>query len=646
MIGERIGPYRVIEMVGIGGMGSVWRATDEFLDRDVALKVVRPELLARPGLGDRFRAEAIVLAKLQHPAIGGLYGVERRGDEFVMVMEFVDGRPLDQLLQSRGPFAWADASRLVRNVLDALEHAHERGVIHRDIKPANVMLTRQGRVKVMDFGIARLVGGQRLTSTGAAVGTPSYMAPEQLLGQEIDGRSDVYAVGTLLFELLTAHVPFDAPGDYLRMIAQLQQDPPTPGSMVAGVPTGLDAVVLRALAKEPDGRFASAGEFRDALDALEREHGVWRTAVTPVLPLVAVAPITHTGTTPPSPLATAGHVTAMVPSLATPSATPAGAPPVMQAGGSASDAGRDAAHDVVHGDANASVAVGTPIPDAPAPDTPVPHGPVPARRASDAARAADARSDVARRDAPTPVFAASVAPRLADVTVRDTAAPLPDERVDRATTTRTRYLVGAVMLVLAGIAAWSPRGGDRAGRTGIAAVTATDSAAARASVSPVTPAVISAPAIDSSVVRDSIALERRAGAVADSLRAERARDSLATRARDSAAAVSRGAASLATATRAAARRCVEIMDARDVAALTQLLGGRRDRILALARDGRLAATGPLGVEVEPDVDRTTVRFGALLAGAPRRAELRAILERDGERWTLRGCVVDDDGGVR
>jgi serine/threonine-protein kinase len=641
MIGERIGPYRVIEMVGIGGMGSVWRATDEFLDRDVALKVVRPELLARPGLGDRFRAEAIVLAKLQHPAIGGLYGVERRGDEFVMVMEFVDGRPLDQLLQARGPFPWPDASRLVRNVLDALEHAHERGVIHRDIKPANVMLTRQGRVKVMDFGIARLVGGQRLTSTGAAVGTPSYMAPEQLLGQEIDGRSDVYAVGTLLFELLTAHVPFEAPGDYLRMIAQLQQDPPAPGTMVAGVPAGLDAIVLRALAKTPEARFESAGAFRDALDALERELGVWRTAVTPVLPLVAVSPITRSGTTPETPLSTAGHVTAIVPSLATPSATGATHGAVAAA---SSPSGAP------HADASA-LAVETPVPatpPSPVPATTVPVTTVPvttepasADVGASLASAASVFASVASAGASTPMpqeaMAHDAAPR---------ATPADSGVADARGSRRARPFIAAALVVLVGIAAWSLRGGDRAGTTGIAAVAAADSAAARAAL-PLTPdpATLATP-VDSNVIRDSIALEQRAAAVAESLRAERVRDSVVARARDSASAASRGVSALTTATRAAARRCIEIMDTRDLAALPQLLGGKRDRILALAKDGRLAATGPLGVEVEPDVDRTVVRFGALLQGAPRRAELRAILERDGERWTLRSCVVDDDGGLR
>jgi serine/threonine protein kinase len=296
MIGERIGHLRVIESIGVGGMGAVWHAVDELLDRHVALKVIRPELLSRPGLAERFRSEAIVLARLQHPCIAALYGLEKRGDEFVMVMEYVDGRTLDSMLVKHTTFPWHEASRITRAVLDALDHAHDSGVVHRDIKPANIMLTRAGRVKVMDFGIARLVGAQRQTRTGAAVGTPSYMSPEQLLGQEVDGRADVYAVGTLLYELATGHLPFEVEGDYLRMIAQLQEVPKPPSTHNPELPAGLDAIVARALEKEQGDRYATAGDFRDALEELERAHGVWRPYGTP-----AAGSLTITGSNPTVP---------------------------------------------------------------------------------------------------------------------------------------------------------------------------------------------------------------------------------------------------------------------------------------------------------------------------------------------------------
>ncbi|HYW49016.1 MAG TPA: serine/threonine-protein kinase, partial [Gemmatimonadaceae bacterium] len=295
MIGERIGHLRVIASIGVGGMGAVWHAVDELLDRHVALKVIRPELMSRPGLAERFRSEAIVLARLQHPCIAALYGLEKRGDEFVMVMEYVDGETLDNRIAVQGRLTWPEATRITRAVLDALDHAHESGVIHRDIKPANVMITRAGRVKVMDFGIARLVGAQRQTRTGAAVGTPSYMSPEQLLGQEVDGRADVYAVGTLLYELTTGHLPFEVEGDYLRMIAQLQQIPAAPSTHDPHLPSGLDAIIARALQKEPDDRFATSGDFRDALEELEREHGVLRPYGTPA---TGSPPVGRSGSAP------------------------------------------------------------------------------------------------------------------------------------------------------------------------------------------------------------------------------------------------------------------------------------------------------------------------------------------------------------
>jgi serine/threonine-protein kinase len=614
MIGERIGPYRVLEMVGIGGMGTVWRATDEFLDRDVALKVVRPELLAKPGLADRFRAEAIVLARLQHPNIGGLYGVERRGEEYVMVMEFVDGRPLDHWLDQHGPFGWADASRLVRNVLDALEHAHERGVIHRDIKPANVMLTRQGRVKVMDFGIARLVGGQRLTSTGAAVGTPSYMSPEQLLGQEIDGRSDVYAVGTLLFELVTTHVPFEAPGDYLRMIAQLQQEPPPPSTYDASLPAGLDAIVARALAKEPDQRFANAGEFRDALDALERELGVWRAPVTPIAPMPSVGGRGAPTPTTPMPLT--------------------GTRPAATAGGAAQSAAPFAAPAA----AVLTPADATPLPlpttGATPPITPLP--PVGSIAAE--------------------IAGGAVAPTTAGIAALPTPAAVPAVGAPSAPAARRPWaLVAAGIALVAAVGVYVTRAGEPTGTTGLAARVAADTmpaiaptdSAALAGVAP--PAVA---AVDSALVADSLALEARAKAMADSVKAARTADSLAAVRKDSVAAARRLASAWERAARDGAARCVTIIDQRDVAAMRELLGGSRDRLIDLARKGTLSATGPLGIEITRDVDRTTATFRALLRpnaageGPPFTANIRAVVVRTGDMPTLRSCVIDGDGGIR
>ncbi len=268
MIGSQLGNYRVISRLGEGGMGTVYRATDTMLDRDVALKVLRPELARQAALVERFRAEAVALARLRHEHIAALYGLDRQGDELVMVMEYVSGETLESRLARQGPMNWHEAIPIMRGVLAALGHAHVRGVVHRDIKPANVMIDSDGTVKVMDFGIARLMGENRQTRAGVAIGTPSYMAPEQLRGEDVDGRTDLYAAGALLFELLTGRVAFEADSDYSLMMQQLNEPPAAPSTITPGVPRALDAAVSRAMAKRPTQRFATATDFSRALDEI------------------------------------------------------------------------------------------------------------------------------------------------------------------------------------------------------------------------------------------------------------------------------------------------------------------------------------------------------------------------------------------
>jgi eukaryotic-like serine/threonine-protein kinase len=274
MIGTTLGNYRVTSRLGEGGMGTVYRATDAMLDRDVAIKVLRPELARQTALVDRFRAEAIALARLRHEHIAALYGLERHGDDLVMVMEFVAGETLEARIHRDGALNWRDALPIMRQVLAALGHAHHKGVVHRDIKPANVMVDPDGVVKVMDFGIARLMGENRQTRAGVAVGTPSYMAPEQLRGEDVDGRTDLYAVGALLFEVLTGRVAFEADSDYSLMMQQLNEAPPAPSSLARGVPKAVDAAVLRAMAKKPAQRFGSATDFSRVLDGIAPESAI------------------------------------------------------------------------------------------------------------------------------------------------------------------------------------------------------------------------------------------------------------------------------------------------------------------------------------------------------------------------------------
>ncbi|MCC6928078.1 MAG: protein kinase [Gemmatimonadaceae bacterium] len=265
MIGTTVGNYRIVEKLGDGGMGAVFRAVDEMLDRDVAIKVLKPELARNAALIERFRLEAVALARLNHPRIATLHGLERHGESLLMIMEYVRGDTLEAIVHRNGRIAWARACELCAAVLDALDHAHDKGVVHRDIKPANVMLANNGAVKVMDFGIARLIGKSRQTQVGHAVGTPMYMAPEQLRGEEVDGRTDLYAVGAVLFELVTGRMAFEADSDYGLMMKQLNDPPPAASSYVTDVPPAVDDIIRRAMAKQRDDRYANATAFRDAL---------------------------------------------------------------------------------------------------------------------------------------------------------------------------------------------------------------------------------------------------------------------------------------------------------------------------------------------------------------------------------------------
>jgi eukaryotic-like serine/threonine-protein kinase len=265
VIGETLGNFRILSKLGDGGMGSVYRATDEMLDREVAIKVLKPELARQAALIERFRQEAIALARLNHPRIAALHGLQRHGEELLMVMEFLPGETLEAIVQHSGRIGWTRASELCMDVLEALDHAHDKGVVHRDIKPANAMLGRDGRVKVMDFGIARLKDKNRQTRMGHAVGTPMYMSPEQLRGEEVDGRADLYAVGAVLFELVTGRMAFEAESDYELMMKQLNEPPPSASALVRDVPSAIDAIIATSMAKRREERYPNALAMRDAL---------------------------------------------------------------------------------------------------------------------------------------------------------------------------------------------------------------------------------------------------------------------------------------------------------------------------------------------------------------------------------------------
>jgi peptide/nickel transport system substrate-binding protein len=264
------GRYQLAGLLGAGGMARVHRAHDTRMGRTVAVKTLLPDLAGDPDARRRFAREAQAAGALNHPGIVTVHDQDevRDGDAVVpyLVMEFVEGGTLSQLVRRQAYFAPERAVRIACDILDALAHAHSHGTVHRDVKPANVMVTTEGVVKVADFGIARVLDNdQRLTTTGSAIGTPSYMSPEQINGAEVDARSDVYAVGCVLTELLTGRPPFTDGNPINLMYWHVHTPPPAPSARNPRVPADLDALVLGALAKEPAARPYNAATFRDQL---------------------------------------------------------------------------------------------------------------------------------------------------------------------------------------------------------------------------------------------------------------------------------------------------------------------------------------------------------------------------------------------
>jgi eukaryotic-like serine/threonine-protein kinase len=263
-----IGQYEIRELLGTGGIGQVHAAFDTVLEREVAIKSLRPELLNDKNFADRFRGEATSLAKLSHPNITTLYNLLSEGGNLYLIMECVRGETLEDLLKKRGGrLGVRESLAITAQIADGLGYAHSMGIVHRDIKPANVMITATGMVKIMDFGIARVRGSQRLTREGSALGTLAYMSPEQVRGEEADGRSDLYSLAIMLYEMLSGAAPFEADTEYELMQAHIKTRAPRLSSRLPAIDSRIDAALARALAKNPDQRFATAREFSDALGA-------------------------------------------------------------------------------------------------------------------------------------------------------------------------------------------------------------------------------------------------------------------------------------------------------------------------------------------------------------------------------------------
>jgi serine/threonine-protein kinase len=272
--GSMLGNYQIVNLVGEGGMGMVYKAQDTVLDRTVALKVLPPHLTQNPDFMHRFRTEAYAQARLQHPNIVTLYSVLEVPAGFVLVMEYVQGRTLREHIQGEGPLAPAEAARIFEQALQGAAYAHHMGVVHRDLKPDNIFLTHKQEVKIMDFGVAKIIDSKEPTRSRSMVGTLLYISPEQINGRDADFRSDVYTLGIGLFEAVTGRLPFERRTDYGLMHAHVLEKPPHPRRLKRDLPKELEKVILRAIEKEPDRRFQSAAEFRAALLKQSARYGL------------------------------------------------------------------------------------------------------------------------------------------------------------------------------------------------------------------------------------------------------------------------------------------------------------------------------------------------------------------------------------
>lgn len=263
------GRYEILREIGRGGMGTVYLARDPGLDRDVAIKVLPPELAAQPALRERFVREAKLAASLSHPNIIHVHAVEEHGDLLAFVMHYVDGETLTARIARSGPYDAADCARLLQDVAWALGYAHGKGVVHRDVKPDNLLIERgTGRPMILDFGIARQERASGLTEVGHSIGTPQYMSPEQAAAEPVDGRSDLYSLGCVGFFAATGHPPFDGDSAHKLLMQHLTAPPPRITDARPEFPRGLADVVATALAKEPAKRFPTGEAMADAIGSL------------------------------------------------------------------------------------------------------------------------------------------------------------------------------------------------------------------------------------------------------------------------------------------------------------------------------------------------------------------------------------------
>ena len=268
------GRYEIKELIGIGGMADVYKAYDTTEEREVAVKILKDEYLTNEDFKRRFRNESKAIAVLSHPNIVKIYDVSFGDKIQFIVMEYVNGITLKEYIEQQGVVSWKEAVHFTVQILRALQHAHDNGIVHRDVKPQNVMLLQDGTVKVMDFGIARFARDNGRTISEKAIGSVHYISPEQAKGEVTDEKTDIYSVGVMMFEMLTGKLPFDGDTPVAVAIKQMQVEAQKPRELNPDIPQGLEEIVVRAMKKDPDLRYQTAAEMLRDIDEFKRNPSV------------------------------------------------------------------------------------------------------------------------------------------------------------------------------------------------------------------------------------------------------------------------------------------------------------------------------------------------------------------------------------
>ncbi|MGE5411688.1 MAG: serine/threonine-protein kinase, partial [Clostridiales bacterium] len=273
MIGKVIQNYKIIDELGHGGMGIIYKAYDVKLDRYVAIKILKPQVTDNRRFIERFKIEAKNQAKLSHPNIVPVYGfIDQDGIQGI-VMELIEGETVEQMLEKRIRLDLNESIRIIKQVLCAIGYAHSKGFLHRDLKPSNIIINRDNIAKIMDFGISKSIFDKGITNTGTNIGTLYYMSPEQIKGDDITLQSDIYSIGITLYEMLSGAVPFDYQNEYQVIEGHLKENAPELLSKVPGLPLTIQKIIEKAIGKKPQSRFTDCKDFYDELVKLENEMG-------------------------------------------------------------------------------------------------------------------------------------------------------------------------------------------------------------------------------------------------------------------------------------------------------------------------------------------------------------------------------------